>query len=63
MPRWKKGEKKFTVGINFNKKRGYQSSIPKPVLDALEKKPDRVTFTVRKKSVGVTFSSKPKKKV
>ncbi len=35
MPKWKKDAKEFTVGINFNKSRGYQSSIPKPIIDRL----------------------------
>ena len=35
LPKWKKDAKEFTVGINFNEARGYQSSIPKPIIDAL----------------------------
>lgn len=51
MPKWKKGAREFTVGINYNKTRGYQSCIPKPVIDTLGS-PEKITFIV-----------KPKKKV
>lgn len=51
MPKWKKDATAFTVGVNHNKIRGYQSSIPKPVMDTLGN-PERITFLI-----------KPKKKV
>ena len=35
MPKWKKNAKEFTVSINYNENRGYQSSIPKPIIEAL----------------------------
>jgi hypothetical protein len=35
MPKWKKDAKEFTVSVNFNESRGYQSSIPKPIMDVL----------------------------
>ncbi len=51
MPKWKKDASAFTVGVNHNETRGYQSSIPKPVMETLGN-PDRITFLI-----------KPKKKV
>ena len=51
MPKWKKDATEFTVSVNHNEERGYQSSIPKPVMETLGN-PDKITFVV-----------KPKKKV
>lgn len=45
MPKWKKDAKEFTVSVNFNQARGYQSSIPKPIMDVLGS-PDSVTFVI-----------------
>lgn len=38
MPRWNKDAKEFTVGVNYSDGRGYQSSIPIPVIDRLGKR-------------------------
>jgi hypothetical protein len=35
MPRWKTGAKEFTVGVNYFDARGYQSSIPIPIIDRI----------------------------
>jgi len=51
LPKWKKDATAFTVSVNHNKSRGYQSSIPKPVMEVLGS-PDKITFLI-----------KPKKKV
>jgi hypothetical protein len=51
LPKWKKDADHFTVSVNHNKTRGYQSSIPKPVIEILGN-PDKITFVI-----------KPKKKV
>lgn len=45
MPKWKRDAKEFVVGVNYQKTRGYQSSIPKPIMDALGK-PEQVKFVV-----------------
>lgn len=45
MPKWKKDAKEFTVGVNFNEDRGYQSSIPKPIIDVLGD-PEKITFVI-----------------
>jgi hypothetical protein len=64
LPKWKKDAKEFTVSVNFNKDRGYQSSIPKPIIDALGE-PERVTFVIDGKEVKITSKGKfiPKKSV
>jgi hypothetical protein len=50
MPKWKKGAKEFIVGINFYDKRGYQSSIPKPIIEAMGK-PNKIKFILKGEKV------------
>jgi hypothetical protein len=59
MPKWKKDAKEFEVGVNYVEKRGYSSSIPKPVIEILGN-PETIKFIVKEedKSVMVT-SGKP----
>jgi len=45
VPKWKKDATEFTVGVNYDEKRGAQSSIPKPVIGALDN-PERITFVL-----------------
>jgi hypothetical protein len=52
VPKWKKDATEFTVSVNFNKDRGYQSSIPKPIIDALGD-PEKVTFVIDGKNVRI----------
>jgi hypothetical protein len=46
MPKWKKDAKEFKVNVNFNEIRGYQSSIPKPIMDILGE-PEAIKFIVK----------------
>jgi len=46
MPKWKKDAKEFEVGVSYNDVRGAQSSIPKPVYDALGQ-PDSIRFVMK----------------
>ena len=46
LTRWKKDAKVCTVSVNHNDKRGYQSAIPKPVIEILGH-PDKITFLIR----------------
>jgi len=48
LPKWKRDATEFTVGVNYNKTRGYQSTIPKPVIETLGN-PDRITFIIKPK--------------
>jgi len=59
MPKWKKNATEFTVGVNYYEKRGYQSSIPKPIIEFLGT-PGRITFVITKKGK-VEIKSKDKK--
>ena len=65
MPKWKKDAKEFTVSVNFNTNRGYQSSIPKPIIDILGD-PEKVTFVVKGKDIQIVpakMSFEEKKKL
>jgi len=57
LPKWKKDATEFTVGVNHNKTRGYQSSIPKPIMEILGN-PDIITFIIKGKKVEVTGQRK-----
>ena len=52
MPKWKKDAKEFTVSVNFNEGRGYQSSIPKPIMNTLGV-PDKVKFVINGKNIRI----------
>lgn len=58
MPKWKKDANQFTVSVNHNETRGYQSSIPKPVMETLGN-PDKITFVVKPKKKVEVVSGKP----
>ena len=47
MPKWKKDAKEFEVGVNYVEKRGYSSSIPKPIMEILGN-PDNIKFVINK---------------
>lgn len=52
MPKWKKDAKEFEVGVNYSKGRGAQSSIPKPIYDALGQ-PKSIKFWVKNKHIEI----------
>jgi hypothetical protein len=56
MPKWKEGAKEFTVAVNFSEVRGYQATIPKPVMAQLSN-PDKLTFVIRRKKVELRSGS------
>ena len=45
MPKWKRDAKEFTVRVNYSDGRGYQSSIPIPVIEKLGN-PDSIKYIV-----------------
>ena len=53
MPKWKKDSKEFIVSVNYNQSRGYQSSIPKPIMDILGS-PNALKFEVSGKTIKIT---------
>lgn len=52
MPKWKKDATVFPIGVNLNGVRGYQATIPKPVMERLGN-PDIITFVLHGKRVEV----------
>ena len=57
MSKWKKNAKVFTVSVNHHKTRGYQSSIPIPVMETLGN-PGKIMFLIKgKKKVEVVAAS------
>lgn len=61
MGKWKKDATEFTVNVNYYDKRGYQSSIPKPVIDKL-RKPDIIRFVMTDKMIQLIGVQKRKGK-
>jgi hypothetical protein len=57
MPKWKKDAREFTVAVNFNPIRGFQTSIPRPVAEALGR-PDSITYIVRGKRIEIKPAGK-----
>lgn len=52
MPKWKKDATEFKVGVNYVERRGYSSSIPKPVIEVLGN-PEAIIFVIKGKKVEV----------
>ena len=57
MPKWKKDATEFPVSINYVEKRGYQSSIPKPVIDILGR-PSAIKFIVKGKKIEIVSADR-----
>jgi len=60
LPKWKKDAKEFTVSVNYNEDRGYQSSIPKPIIELLGE-PDTITFEIKGNNVKIVSGNKTRK--
>ncbi len=58
MPKWKKDTKEFEVGVNYVEKRGYSSSIPKPIIEMLGN-PESIKFVVNDKNEVALVSGNP----
>jgi hypothetical protein len=58
MPKWKKDETEFTVSVTYHKHRGYQSYIPKPIIEKLGN-PDSLKFVVKDNNEVALISGKP----
>ena len=52
MPTWKKDATEFTVSVNFNEARGYQTSIPRPIAEVLGR-PKSITYVLKGMKVEV----------
>ncbi len=56
MPKWKKGQTEFTVGVSYSEEKGVQTRIPKPVVETLGR-PERITYVLKGKKVEVRASA------
>lgn len=61
MPKWKKGQTEFTVGVSYSEEKGVQTRIPKPVVEALGR-PETITYSLKGKKVEVKAGSQGSKK-
>ncbi len=52
MPKWKRDATEFIVSVNYHEIRGYQSSLPKPVIEFLGK-PELIKFVIVGKKVEI----------
>lgn len=52
MAKWKKDQTEFEVSVNQDERRGYQSTIPKPIMEILGF-PKRVLFIVEGKNIKI----------
>jgi hypothetical protein len=48
--RWKKDQKEFTVSVTYHQHRGYQSYLPKPIMEMLGN-PNAIKFIIKNKKV------------
>jgi len=48
--KWKKEATEFTVSVNFHNQRGYQATIPKPIMKLLGD-PHKITFIKEGKGI------------
>ena len=53
MPKWKKGATEFVVGVNHNKIRGAQTTIPKPISELLGN-PDNIKYVIKDTKIEIT---------
>jgi len=61
MGKWKKDATEFEVGVNYVKRRGYASSIPKPVIDKLGN-PETIKFVMTDKMIQLIAVPSSKRK-
>ena len=52
MPRWKKDQTEFTVSVTYHEHRGYQTYIPKPIMERLGK-PKAIKFIIKNRKIEV----------
>ena len=50
LPKWKKDAKEFAVSVTHHKTRGYQSYLPKPIMELLGK-PNSIKFVIKGKKI------------
>ena len=58
MPKWKKDETEYKVRVNEHKTRGFQSTIPKPIMERLGT-PKAIVFLVKGRRIEVVSGESP----
>lgn len=53
MPRWKKDATEFVVKVSYEESRGYQSYVPRPVMERLGN-PDALKYSIKGKRIEVS---------
>ena len=61
VPKWKKDEKEFPVNVSYHETRGWQSYLPKPIMDFLGN-PDMIKFIIKGNKIEVTSHKESKSK-
>jgi hypothetical protein len=58
MPKWAKDAKEFTVSVLYHEIKGYQSTIPKPIIEHLGKgkKVERITYQIKGSRVEIRMT-------
>ena len=62
MPKWSKDAKEFEVNVHYNKEKGSQIRLPKPILDKMEN-PEKVKFVINGNTVKIVPTETTKTKV
>jgi hypothetical protein len=52
MPRWRKDQTEFIVSVTYHEHRGYQTYIPRPVMERLGK-PKAIKFIIKNRKIEV----------
>jgi hypothetical protein len=52
MPKWKKDQTEFTVSVTYHEHRGYQTYIPRPIMEMLGD-PKAIKFIINNRKIGV----------
>ncbi len=50
MPRWKKDATEFVVSVSYEEKRGYQTYVPKPIMEKMGN-PKFIKYVVKGKQI------------
>ncbi len=61
MPKWSKDATEFEVNVHYNKEKGTQIRIPKPILEKMHN-PDKVKFVINGRIVRIIPTEKSKKR-
>ena len=52
MPKWKKDQTEFTVSVTYHEHRGYQTYVPRPIMEMVGN-PKAIKFIIKNRKIGV----------